>query len=147
LLKACLLKEAQNDMFSIYETEPVRKCDGTVGKRTKIKRNRAGNPLTISLGVANHGVSALANKPLDAACRENLVLLTEIRDSAIHFVNDDRDLAARVHAVGAASVINYVRAVGDWFQFDLNSYRFAILPLSLEGVTDAQVVPTPKRSA
>jgi len=106
LLKARLLKEAENDVMAIYETEPVRKRDGTAAKRKKIKRSRAGNPLTITLGVAIRRVSELANKPLDTACRENLLLLTEVRDSAVHFVNDDRDLAAKVHQVGAASVIN-----------------------------------------
>jgi hypothetical protein len=146
LLKARLLKEAGNKMLAIYETEAIKLRDGTVGKHRKVKRNRAGNPITISLGIAIHKVRELANQPLDNACRENLLLLTEIRDSAVHFINDDRDLAATVHEIGAASVINYVHAVGDWFNHDLGSFRFAILPLSFEGITAARLHPA-RRSA
>lgn|GEM_PF-1674993 len=147
LLKARLLKEGGNKMLAIYETEPVKRRDGTSGQRRRIKRNRAGNPITISLGAAIHRVGELADKPLHAACRENLMLLTEIRDHAVHFMNDDRDLARKVHEVGTASIRNYVRAVGDWFDHDLGSYRFAVMPLSFEGVAAAQALRPAKRSA
>lgn len=147
LLKARLLREARNDMRAIYETEPVRRKDGAAGNRRKFKRNRAGNPLTIGLGAAIHRTGELAVKPLDAACRENLLLLAEIRDSAVHFMNDDRDLAARVHEIGAASVRNYVHVAGDWFGCDFGSYRFAILPFSFDDLAEARTLHQARRSA
>jgi hypothetical protein len=64
----------------------------------------------------------------------------------VHFVNDDPDLAARVHEIGAASVINYVHVVADWFDHRLESYRFAILPLSFEGVTGARALNPARRN-
>lgn len=73
------------------------------------------------------------------------MLLTEIRDSAVHFVNHDRDLAFRVHEIGTASLLNYVAALGDWFDHDLGSHRFAILPLSFEAAS-AKAVKAPRRS-
>ena len=146
LLKARLLKEAGNRMQAIYDMVPVARKDGTPGRRLAAKKNRAGNPATISLGAAIHRVGQLSVKALDAACRENLLLLTEIRDNAIHFVNDDRDVAMRVHEIGTASLVNYVAAIVDWFDQDLGSHRFAILPLSFEPAASAKSVKPPRRS-
>jgi hypothetical protein len=146
LLKARLLKEEKNDMRAIYETEPIRRRDGSTGKRRRVKRNRAGNPLTISLGAAIHKTGELRDKPLDPACRENLLLLSEVRDNAVHFVNDDPGLAAKIHEIGAASVLNYVHAVGDWFDYSLESYRFAILPFSFDAATTGRALQPTKRT-
>ncbi len=145
LLKARLLREAGSRLQSIYETTPVKRKDGSNGKRVKTKLNRAGNPMTIGLGTAMHRASVLPRYPLDAACQENLVLLTEIRDSAIHFVNDDRDLATRVHEIGTASLMNYVAVLGDWFEYDIGPHRFAILPLSFD-TADVRAVQVRGRS-
>lgn len=146
LLKARLIKENGNQLQAIYETEAVKLKDGKPSKRRAIRRNRAGNPITISVSAAIERTSALSTKPLDAACKGNLELLVDVRNNAVHFVNDDRDLATRVHEVGVAALRNYATALADWFQHDISSLRFAILPLSFDGAVAAQVVPAAKRS-
>ena len=88
-----------------------------------------------------HRVSNLPKQKLDPACVSNLWSLVEIRDNAVHFVNDDPEMARRVHEAGCACLRNYAAAVGDWFDHDLSEHRFMILPLSFEGVGAALAVP------
>lgn len=145
LMKARLLKDAGNRMQEIYETVAIKKKDGTAGKRRAVKTNRSGNAMTISLGTALHRTGELKIKPLPSACRENLLLLVEVRDNAIHFVNDDRDLALQVHEIGTASLVNYVATLSEWFDRDLGSSRFSILPLSFEPASKVTSVK-PRRS-
>lgn len=52
-----------------------------------------------------------------------------------------------MNEIGVASVINYVHAVGDWFESDLGSYRFAMLPLSFEGIAAAGALRPTARTA
>lgn len=142
LLKARLVREGDNRLEAIFETESIPRKDGSPSQRRRLVRNRSGNPKTISLGAAIHSTGTLPTKPLAAACRENLLLLTEIRDNAVHFVNGDRDLALRVHEIGTASLINYVTVLAEWFNRDLSSQRFSILPLSFDSVAVVTAVPS-----
>ncbi|QYU70691.1 DUF3644 domain-containing protein [Leptolyngbya sp. 15MV] len=146
LLKARLIQENGNQLKAIYETEPVKRKDGKQGKRWAVRRNKAGNPITIGISTAIDRAKALPAKPLDTACKENLELLVEVRNNAVHFMNEDRDLAIRVHEVGVAALRNYATALADWFEHDISTLRFAILPLSFDGAVAAQVVPAAKRS-
>ena len=50
MLKARLVREAGNDLRAIQVFVPVLMKDGQPTKRRQIERNRAGNPMTISLG-------------------------------------------------------------------------------------------------
>jgi len=146
LLKARLIKENGNQLKAIYETEAVKRKDGKPSKRRAVKQNRAGNPITIGVSAAIERTGVLPTKPLDVACRENLELLIEVRNNAVHFVNDDRDLAIRIHELGIAALRNYAIVLADWFAQDISAFRFAILPLSFDGAVSAQVVPAAKRS-
>jgi hypothetical protein len=146
LLKARLIQENGNQLKAIYETEAVKRKDGKPSKRRAIRRNKAGNPVTIGISTAIDRAKALSAKPLDTACKDNLELLVEVRNNVVHFVNEDRDLAIRVHEVGVAALRNYATALADWFEHDISTLRFAILPLSFDGAVAAQVVPAAKRS-
>jgi hypothetical protein len=146
LLKARLIQENGNQLKAIYETEAVKRKDGKPSKRKAVRRNKAGNPMTIGISAAIDRAKALPAKPLDAACKDNLELLVEVRNNAVHFVNEDRDLAIRVHEVGVAALRNYATAIADWFEHDISTLRFAILPLSFDGAVAAQVVPVARRS-
>jgi len=146
LLKARLIKEDGNKLEAVYEKESVRRKDGRPSRRKRVKRNRAGNPVTIGLAAAVHRCGMLAEKPLAPACRANLELLIEVRDNAVHFLNDDPELARKVNEVGTASLINYVQVVGDWFEQDLGAHRFAILPLAFDGVAAPKALKPPKRT-
>lgn len=146
LLKARLVQESGNRLKAVFEMESVKRKDGKPSRRRAIRRTTAGNPVTISIITAIERARALAKKPLDSACKDNLELLVEVRNNAVHFVNEDRDLAIRVHEVGVAALRNYTTALADWFDHDISSLRFAILPLSFDGAVAAQVVPAAKRT-
>ena len=118
MLKARLVREAKNDLRAIQVFVPVVTKAGQPTKRRRIERNRAGNPMTISLWEAVHRVSNLTKMPLDQACVGNLRSLVEIRDNAVHFMNDDPEMARRAHAAGCACLRNYAAAVGEWFDED-----------------------------
>lgn len=52
LLKARLIKENGNQLKSVYEMEAVQRKDGKPGKRKAVRRNKAGNPITIRVSTA-----------------------------------------------------------------------------------------------
>jgi len=146
LLKARLIQANGNQLKAIYETETVRTKDGKPTKRKRVQRNRAGNPITIPISTAIGRAMGLPKKPLDPACKDNLELLIEVRNNAVHCINEDRDLAIRVHEIGVAALRNYTTLLADWFERDISDLRFAILPLSFDGAVAAQVVPPANRS-
>jgi hypothetical protein len=134
MLKARLVREAKNDIRVIQVQVAVTGKDGKPTKRMRVDRSRSGNPKTITLGEAVHRTSNLAKMPLDPACVANLCSLVEIRDNAVHFVNDDPEMTRRAHEAGCACLRNYAAVVAEWFDEDLSGQRFMILPLSFEGV-------------
>lgn len=120
LLKAKWLSDHKEKVESLYEQNP----DGTY------RTNRCKNPIT--LGILN-----LASKLLDdsksgvtSALHHNLCGLVEIRDNAVHFVNEDAGLGQRVMEIGMAAIRNYVTMSHEWFQIDLSRYNFYLMPLS-----------------
>lgn len=140
LLKARLVQSNSNKMRAIFERENVRRNDGSISTRRRVKRNAMGNPVTISLREAIGQACALPNRALHSLCAENIKLLSEVRNNAIHFVNEDRIFVETVHGLAAASIRNYVVCLADWFNEDLAGHRFAILPLSFHPIDDAAVV-------
>jgi uncharacterized protein DUF3644 len=126
LLKAKILSDNKNDMVSIRALDQ----DG------KVKINRCGNPLTIEVFTA---MQKLAVKGiLDERCRENIGLLVEIRDNAIHFINKGPDFSKKVQEIGTASLRNYITAIGEWFGKDLSQYNFYLMPLSFFHLSDVE---------
>src|SRR5262249_31780869 len=125
---------------------PITGRDGKPTSRMRIERNRSGNPKTLGLGDTVHRVSNLAERPLDPACAANLWSLVEIRDNAVHFINDDFEMSRRAYEAGCACLRNYVTVISDWFAEDLSEHRFAILPLSFEGVGGSALAVPGRRS-
>lgn len=146
LLKARLVQVNENKLDCIFEKEPLPRRDGSPSARSRIKRNAVGNPVTIGLNEAIGRTQALPDIPLDRLCAENIKLLQEVRNNAVHFVNDDAVLGQTVHSLAAAAVSNYVRALADWFNEDLSAHRFAILPLSFEPPVGGQLLPGARRN-
>ena len=67
------------------------------GKNNRnIKRSRTGNPLTIEL------FGAMQKLALDPVVTENLSTLVDIRDTAVHFYNEDGVRYVVTVLVGAA---------------------------------------------
>jgi hypothetical protein len=113
LLKAKILKDAGDNLTALY----IPLSDG------KYKCNRSGNPLTIDI------TKAISHLSLDKPIIENLNLLIEIRDTAVHFYHTD-SLLYLVYTLGFASLKNYQRLIKDWFERSLLEYNFYILPIA-----------------
>jgi hypothetical protein len=112
LLKAKILKDNSDNLESIY----IKKNDGS------FKINRIGNPMTIDI------LGAMNLLSLDSNISNNIEKFIEIRDTAIHFYNDE-SLSYVVYTLGVASLRNYQKLITDWFDKSLLKYNFYILPL------------------
>jgi hypothetical protein len=103
------------------------------------KKNRAGNTMTIGVLPAAVVVRGYAKHSIDDYAIENISLLMEIRDNAIHFLNVGRDLHKRIQEVRAAALRNFAFAKS-WFDFDLSQHQFALMPVAFE--TPAGIIQT-----
>ena len=87
VLKAKLIKDANNNIKAIYIKENIPKKAGGKSKRWKYKLNKKGYNLTI-------GIEKLLEKyenegNIDKRCLENIGLLNIVRNNAIHLINKD----------------------------------------------------------
>ncbi len=122
LLKAKWLALHGNRLNSLYARE------ASIRKRHRYKRTSSG-------GYCTHGFVWLSKqlaekKILDAACLENLNLLAEQRNLAVHFYHRSPEFAERIQQIGMAAVRNFFIAVKDWFEVDLSTMNFYMMPLS-----------------
>src|SRR5581483_10955721 len=132
LLKARILKENHNRIASIEVWERKTTKAGEPSKKLTPKRNRAGNPMTIGILAAAEVVRQYPKNPIDQRGMENLALLMEIRDNAIHFHNAGRGLQKRVQEIGSAALRNFSFAAREWFGRNLSEYDFALMPFAFE---------------
>lgn len=135
LLKARILKENKNRMRSIQVFERKITKSGLPSKKLLPKRNRSKNETTIGLPAAIGIVRAYTKDAIDQYGAENLALLMEIRDNAIHFRNASKGLRKRVQEVGSAALRNFANAAKSWFGRDLSTYDFALMPFAFESPT------------
>jgi hypothetical protein len=140
LLKARILKENKNVLRSIEIWKTRKTTSGGHSSKLFPKRNRAGNTITINVTTAAATVSEYSKDGIDRYAVENISLLVEIRDNAIHFHNAGRGLCKRVQEIGSAALRNFAYAAKTWFACDLGSYHFALMPFAFE--TPAGVIQT-----
>lgn len=125
LLKARILQRNKNKLESIYIVDPNKtRKDGTAFKKPKYKTSRSGNYLTIDV------TNAMKELKLPERLKENLGLLIEIRDNAIHFINDSKLFEKKFLEIGTSSLKSYVNMVDKWFDYDLSQYNFYLMPIS-----------------
>jgi hypothetical protein len=141
LLKAEVVRTHNNDLRAIRVYAPKKLKSGQPSKKLYLRRNRAGNYLTIGIG----GCLATLQQQkggVPAAVKGNLEALTEIRDNSVHYVTASSVLAGQVHEIASACVTNFVILCKRWFARDLSSSLNLILPLSFMGggVGEATVV-------
>jgi len=129
LLKAKIIKENKSKLRSIYELANKIGVKGNKLKTLTPILNRSGNPKTIGLPKC---INICMEHPieLESAICENIILLMEIRDAAIHFKNDDKHLSKKVFEIGTASLKNYLTLISEWFNYDLSKYNFYLMPIS-----------------
>lgn len=128
MLKAKILFDSKNKLNAIYKYETRETKRGRRSKKKYIVRNRAGNPQTIGFWQAFTYLEE-NDSVLDSLAKSNLETLAEVRNNAVHFVNNDELLQKRVFELSAANVTNYISLVGLWFDETLDSYNLHMLPL------------------
>jgi len=128
ILKAKILADSNNDVRTIYSREYPTNNNGQKSKRWVYKENRSGNKLTLDIFGALKRLES--NGLIDNVCHENIDLLIEIRDNAIHFYNTDQLLALKIQEVGMANLKSYLAYVQTWFSINLDKYNFYLMPMS-----------------
>jgi len=114
LLKAKVAKDNGEQESSLHQKHK----DGTT------PLSRSGNPRTITIGEAMDKVN------LDQTLADNLFGLIELRDNAIHLLNDSHLLNVKTLEVGTASLRSYLEMGKDWFGMNLSRYNFYLMPMS-----------------
>ena len=138
LLKARIVQQNSGSLRSIEVREPRVNKDGSKSKLQQRKLNRSGNSMTISLNRAAGLVRSYSANGIDVRCAENLNLLQEIRDNAIHLYNVSPGLGKRIQEVGSATLKNFVAAAEKWFGIDVARYNFYLMPLAFH--TPSEIV-------
>jgi hypothetical protein len=82
-----------------------------------------------------HSLDYLASKlreqgALNEQAYRNLRILSELRDSAVHFYHQNPQFAMRLQEIGTAAVKNFSSAAREWFDAKLSRYNFYLLPLA-----------------
>lgn len=129
LLKARLLKQAGNDPRGLRVYEARKTKAGKPSKKLYLRRNRSGNPQTISFETCFFRLEKTASR-VAPEIKANLDALTAVRDNSIHYFTASSVLARQVQEVASASVKNFVLIAKDWFSRDLSASLHLMLPLS-----------------
>lgn len=114
LLKAKIIQANEEDEASIHQRD----------KEGKVVYSRSGTPRTITIGEAITAVQ------LEPVLKDHLFALIELRDNAVHLMNDSPMLKVKLLEVGTASLRNYLELAKEWFQMDLSRYNFYLMPMS-----------------
>ena len=148
LLKARIVQQNSGSLRSIEVREPRVNKDGSKSKLQQRKLNRSGNSMTISLNRAAGLVRSYSANGIDVRCAENLNLLQEIRDNAIHLYNVSPGLGKRIQEVGSATLKNFVAAAEKWFVAAAEKW-FGTMEVQLKFVRTAgqDALPVERRSA
>lgn len=128
LFKAKWLADNRNRASSLYVYETRENADGKKSKKKYVKRTDAGNPFTHSLSYL--AKKLVEGKKLDALAWDNIQVLLELRDSAVHFYNQSPAFRVRLQEIGAACAKNFATVVHDWFDRELSEFELHLMPLA-----------------
>lgn len=129
LLKGKIIKENAGDLKSIYVLVNKIGKKGNKLKTLTPELNKSQTPKTIGLSKC---LTICEQEPinLNQAVKENILLLMEIRHTAIHFQHADLFLSKKVFEIGTASLKNYLTLIREWFNYDLSIYNFFLMPMT-----------------
>jgi len=134
LFKAKIISENKENIKSIYVYEAKKNKNGTNSKQKIIKKNRIGQAYTLDIFSCMNKLKA--NGFITNNLKENIDILVEIRDNAIHLMNDSTGIKSKLYGICAASIKNYSKLVEKWFpKVDLNEYNFFITPLNFDTIS------------
>jgi hypothetical protein len=129
-VKAKILSEKNNDLRAIYVYHKKNLKSGSKSSRNYIKRNKAGNPITIGL---INAIGIIENESLgkiDNTIKANLEAITEIRNNSVHLINMNSGISKKIQGLGVATLTNYLGLAKKWFCCDLSKYNFYLMPLA-----------------
>lgn len=124
LFKSKMLHDSTTGMRVLYVPDRTTTKDGKPLKRFYPKLNRAGNPATIDI------FGAMRICTIDKKLHENIELLVEARDNAVHFINDRKEFNKFILELGTSTLKSYVTLCSDWFDRSLDEYNFYLMPIS-----------------
>jgi len=133
LFKARILQLGRNRLSSILVYERRQRADGKLSEKLYRRKNRSGTHLSVGLFPALDRLVTDYGDTIANPVRENLGLVCEVRDNAVHFLNKGFDIAKLVQEIGTANLRNYLVLVRRWFGIDLSSYNFFLMPLAFVG--------------
>lgn len=133
LFKSKILKDNKNNINQLYlvDNTLVLTKRGKSRKNPVYKKNRCGNYNTIDIFKAIEKINK--QNPIDSVDRvlkDNIEVLVEIRDNAIHYLNESPNLNKKVLEIGTATLRSYLTMIRVWFNYDLSRYNFYLMPLS-----------------
>lgn len=135
LLKAKVLKNADNAIASLRVYESRLTKAGVKSQKKFLKRNRAGNPQSITLGACIARLEEDSTSKLPKEVKANLDALAEIRDNSVHFITASATLARQAQELAAACVRNFILLAKGWFGKDFAGILNLVLPLSFVAPT------------
>ena len=124
LIKAKILKDSGHKKNSIYVQSKPQTKNGAQPKRFYPAKNRCGNPKTIDI------FAGLRFTNIDQTLKSQIELLVELRDNAIHFINDEKQLTIKIFQIATATVRSFIKCYKTWFpEIDLVE---PILPIGFQ---------------
>ena len=125
LFKAYILKINKNKLKFILIQDKQATKNWTKPKRFYPKRNRTWNELTIDIFWS---IKQIGN--LDPNLIAQIEILVEMRDNAIHFINDNGEIESKLLEIATATVKSFAVCFRDWFE-EVN-FKNSILPIGFQ---------------
>jgi hypothetical protein len=130
MLKARILQLSNNKISSVLRYEKRRKANGELSEKLYRVKNRSGSFLSVGLFGAIDRLRDEYGDKVHPSVRENLELICEVRDNAVHFFNKGFDISRLVQELGTACLRNYLVLLRQWFAIDMSGYNFFLMPLA-----------------
>ena len=136
LFKAYILKISKNKIKSILVQDPqkITTKKGRPNKHFSPKKSRAGNPFTIDIFSA---ITCLG-QAIDPNLKLQIDVLVELRDNAIHFINDASAIGLKTLEVATATTKSFITCYREWFPEI--SFKESILPFGFQLADDIPVL-------
>lgn len=128
LFKAKILSDNSEKINSLYVYENKKGKKDKILKQKIIKRNR-----TYTIDINRCMNLLLSQGGITNNIKENIDILIEIRDNAIHLLNNSNNLKQKIYSICVASIKNYVKLFENWFpKVGIQNYNFFITPLNFD---------------
>ena len=146
LFKAKWLELNSNKEGCLFVRVPRETKDKRLTKRLYIKRTASKNPFTY--GLVYIGKKLTEKKELDEIVMNNIILLTDYRDSAVHYYNKSPLTLLMMQEIGMACIKNYIAVIKQWFASQISSIDMQLMPFAftdqLMDVENLQLSPEEK---